>query len=66
MVWKEISGKRLTERQIHALIDRRKTALLRGFKDRYGRKFNARLKLDAQWKVVLEGPEPGLTGNEVT
>ena len=66
MVWKEISGKRLTDKQIHALIGKRKTPLIRGFKDRSGGKFNARLKLDAQGKVVLEGPEPGPTGNEET
>jgi DNA topoisomerase-3 len=66
VVWKEISGKRLTDKQIHALIGKRKTPLIRGFKDRSGGKFNARLKLDAQRKVVLEGPEPGLTGNEET
>jgi DNA topoisomerase-3 len=64
VVWKEISGKRLTERQILALIGKRKTPLIRGFKGHSGGKFNARLRLDAQWKVVLECPEPGPTGNE--
>ena len=57
VVWKEISGKRLTEKQVHALIIKGKTRLIKGFKGRSGGKFNARLRLDSQWKVVFEFPE---------
>jgi hypothetical protein len=66
VVWKEISGKRLTEKQIHALIGKRKTPSIRGFKGRSGGKFNARLRLDSQWKVALEGAENRPLGNEET
>ena len=45
MVWKEISGKRLIERELHALIGKGKTGLVKGFKGRSGRKFDARLRL---------------------
>ncbi len=57
MVWKEISGKRLTEKQVHALITNGKTRLIKGFEGRSGKKFDARLRLDEQWKVVFEFPE---------
>ena len=56
MVWKEVSGKQLTEKQIHALIGKGKTRLIKGFNGRSGKKFDARLRLDAQWKVVFEFP----------
>jgi len=57
VVWKEISGKRLTEKQIHALITKGKTRLIKGFNGRSGKKFDARLRLDEKWKLVFEFPE---------
>ena len=57
VVWKEISGKQLTEKQIHALIGKGKTRLIKGFNGRSGRKFDARLRLDEQRKVVFEFPK---------
>ncbi len=57
MVWKEISGKRLTEKQVHALIGKGKTGLIKGFKGQSGRKFDARLRLGEQRKVVFDFPE---------
>jgi DNA topoisomerase-3 len=66
VVWKEISGKRLTEKQIHALIGKRKTPLIRGFKGPSGGNFSARLRLNSQWKVVLVGAENRPRGNEET
>jgi len=57
VVWKEIGGKRLTEKQVHALITQGKTRLIRGFEGRSGKKFDARLRLDEKWKVVFEFPE---------
>jgi DNA topoisomerase-3 len=53
VVWKEISGKQLTVKQIHALIGKGKTRLIKGFNGRSGKKFDARLRLDEQWKVVF-------------
>ena len=66
VVWKEISGKRLTGSQIRALIAKGKTGLIKGFRDSSGRKFDACLKLDTLWQVVLELPEgePGSTRRE--
>jgi len=57
VVWKEISGKRLTEKQVHALIGKGKTGLLKGFKSKSGKKFDARLRLDPRWRVVFAFPE---------
>jgi DNA topoisomerase-3 len=61
VVWKEIGGKRLTEKQVHALICKGKTGLLKGFKSKSGKKFDARLRLDPQWQVAFEFPnrKPG-------
>jgi DNA topoisomerase-3 len=53
VVWREIGGKRLTEKQIRALIGKGKTGLLKGFKSRSGKKFDSGLRLDPQWKVVV-------------
>ena len=57
VVWKELSGKRLTEKQIRALIGKGKTRLIKGFKGRSGSKFDARLRLDEQRQVVFDFPE---------
>jgi DNA topoisomerase-3 len=57
VVWKEVSGKRLIEKQVHALMTQGKTRLIKGFEDRSGKKFDARLRLDEKWKVVFEFPE---------
>jgi len=56
-VWKEIGGKRLTEKQVRALITQGKTRLIKGFEGRSGKKFDARLRLDEKWKMVFEFPE---------
>ncbi len=47
----------MTEKQIHALIDKGKTRLIKGFNGRSGNKFDARLWLDAQQKVIFEFPK---------
>jgi len=54
VVWKEIAGKKLTENQIRTLISKGRTSRLRGFKSRSGGTFQARLRLDPEWKVVFE------------
>lgn len=56
VVWKEIGGKRLTKKQIYALIGKGKTGLLKGFRDETGRRFDARLRLDPQCRVAFELP----------
>ena len=62
VVWKEIAGKRLTEKQIHDLTGKGKTRLIKGFTGRSGKKFEARLRLDKQYKVVFEFPDFGKSG----
>jgi DNA topoisomerase III len=54
VVWKEIAGKKLTENQIYQLIDKGKTRLLKGFKGKSGRPFQARLVLSSEWKTEFE------------
>jgi DNA topoisomerase-3 len=48
------------------LIGKGKTGLLKGFKSKSGKKFDARLRLDPQWRAVFEFPErkPGSMGRE--
>jgi DNA topoisomerase-3 len=53
-VWKEIAAKKLTQRQVTGLISKGKTRLIKGFKNKAGKKFNARLTLDEQSKVRFE------------
>jgi hypothetical protein len=56
VVWKELGGKRLTGKQVHASIGKGKTGLLEGFKSESGKRFDARLRLDPQWRVVFDLP----------
>ena len=58
MVWKEIAGKRLTEKQVGELIDKGKTRLLKGFVSASGEPFAARLKLNATFAVVFDISPP--------
>jgi len=50
-VLREVSGKRLTDLQIAALIRDRRTPLIKGFSDDQGHRFDARLELDDAFKV---------------
>ncbi len=54
VVWNEIAGKKLTEKQVQTLIGKGRTGLIKGFTSRAGNKFAARLRLDDVWKVVFE------------
>jgi len=54
VIWKEIAGKKLTEKQIYQLIDKGKTRSLKGFKGKSGRSFQARLVLSPEWKTEFE------------
>jgi len=50
-VLREVSGKRLTDLQIAALIRDRRTRLIKGFSDDQGQRFDARLELDDAFKI---------------
>jgi len=54
VVWYEMAGKKLTEKQIETLIDKGRTGVIKGFKSRSGKPFEARLRLDGDWKVVFD------------
>jgi DNA topoisomerase-3 len=57
VVWKEVGGKQLSEADIRRLIAHGRTGLIRGFTGAGGTPLDARLKLDAEWKVVFEFAE---------
>jgi DNA topoisomerase-3 len=54
VVWKELAGKKLAQKQIETLIAKGKTGLIKGFKSKKGSKFDARLKLDEGWKTAFD------------
>ena len=56
VVWKEMAGKKLTEKQIHTLIAKGKTGVIKGFKSKKGSKFDARLKLGPEYKAAFDFP----------
>ncbi len=56
VVWKEMSGKKLTEKQIHTLIAKGKTGVIKGFKSKKGGKFDARLKLGPAYEAAFDFP----------
>jgi DNA topoisomerase-3 len=45
-IWKTIAGKRISPRTAQALLRRGRSQVLKGFKSKAGRAFDARLKLD--------------------
>jgi DNA topoisomerase-3 len=45
-IWKTIAGKRISARTAQALLRRGTSPLLKGFKSKSGRAFDARLRLD--------------------
>ena len=45
-IWKSIAGKRIGARTAQALLRRGRSQVLKGFKSKSGRAFDARLKLD--------------------
>jgi DNA topoisomerase-3 len=45
-IWKMIAGKRISARTAQALLRRGRSQVLKGFKSKSGRAFDARLKLD--------------------
>ncbi len=59
VIWKEIAGKGISARTATSLIRNGKTSVLKGFKSKAGKKFEAALKIDAG-KVVLDFGEERL------
>ncbi len=57
VIWKEIAGKKITAKQAKDLLAKRKTAVIKGFKSKNGKKFDAALKLSGEGRVEFEFPE---------
>jgi DNA topoisomerase III len=53
-IWKQVSGKRLSEGQAKQLLTRGRTVQMKGFKSKAGKPYAAALKLDGEHKVRLE------------
>src|SRR5215212_2039065 len=53
-IWKQVSGKRLSEVQAKQLLARGRTAQLKGFKSKAGKPYAAALRLDGEHKVRLD------------
>ncbi|HZC83802.1 MAG TPA: DNA topoisomerase, partial [Rubrobacter sp.] len=53
-IWKQVSGKRLSEGQAKQLLAKGRTGQMKGFKSRAGKPYAAALKLDGEHKVRLE------------
>jgi DNA topoisomerase-3 len=53
-IWKQVSGKRLSEAQAKQLLVRGRTGPLKGFRSKAGKRYSAALKLDGDHRVRLE------------
>ncbi|HEU4495216.1 MAG TPA: DNA topoisomerase III [Rubrobacteraceae bacterium] len=53
-IWKQVSGKRLSEAQAKQLLVKGRTAQLKGFRSKAGKPYSAALKLDGDHRVQLE------------
>jgi len=53
-IWKNVSGKRVTEVQARQLLERGRTGQLKGFKSKAGKPYAAALVLDGEHKVRLD------------
>jgi DNA topoisomerase-3 len=53
-IWKQVSGKRLSEAQAKQLLVRGRTGQLKGFRSKAGKPYSAALKLDGDHRVRLE------------
>jgi DNA topoisomerase-3 len=53
-IWKQVSGKRLSQSQAKQLLTNRRTPQLKGFRSKAGKPYSAALKLDEDHKVRLE------------
>jgi len=53
VIWKEIAGKKITVKQAQALLEKKKTGLIKGFKSKSGKKFDAMLTVAEDGKIVF-------------
>ncbi|OJX90839.1 MAG: hypothetical protein BGP01_05615 [Paludibacter sp. 47-17] len=57
MVFRNKSEKQLSDKQISDLLTTGKTAVIKGFKSKGGKSFDAALMFDSEYKVVFDFPE---------
>ncbi|MBM7854922.1 DNA topoisomerase-3 [Desulfohalotomaculum tongense] len=57
VIWKEIAGKKITAKQAKDLLEKGKTGVIKGFKSKAGKKFDAVLKLSGEGKVEFDFPQ---------
>jgi DNA topoisomerase III, bacteria and conjugative plasmid len=57
VVFRNKSDKQLTDKQITDLLTTGKTSIIKGFKSKAGKSFDAALVFDAEYKVVFDFPE---------
>ncbi|MDP8042522.1 DNA topoisomerase 3 [Pasteurella atlantica] len=51
-IWREVAGKKITDNQILSILTKGKSGLIKGFKSKAGKEFNARLILDKKAKKI--------------
>lgn len=57
-LWRTVAGKSLTDDNLRSLLEKGSTAVLKGFKSKTGKSFEASLTLDrSEWKVGLVFPD---------
>jgi DNA topoisomerase-3 len=57
IVFRTISEKQLSDKQITELLIKRKTSEIKGFKNKNGKSFNAPLKFDDDFRVIFDFPK---------
>lgn len=58
ILWKEIAGKTLTDKQVATLMTKGETGVLKGFKSRSGKKFDCKLVIrDGKVEFAFEGQQ---------
>jgi DNA topoisomerase-3 len=57
LVFRSVSEKLLSDKQITDLLTNGKTGIIKGFKSKTGKTFDAALKFDDNFKVTYEFPE---------
>ena len=56
-VFRSIAGKELSDGQLTDLLTKGKTPLIKGFKSKAGKTFDAHVKLDGEYKTAFEFPQ---------
>jgi DNA topoisomerase III len=54
VIWELVASKKLTEKNILDLLKKGKTTLIKGFKSKAKKPFDARLKLEEDFRVTFD------------